>query len=144
MINRRNGPRYQIVLALRALFNGGNTEGTNSSKNLCLTFVNVLFYVNLCQDWFCGFQLSLSLILSFCVCMCRHVCVARKLVSWYFEPSQPQRVTSLLKTMFNLSPIYSAPKSSNYKLSMNHKISPDTNLHKTKHTQTSDTTFLKN
>ena len=33
--------------------------------------------------------------------------------------------------MFNLSPIYSARKSSNHKLSINHKISPDTNLHKT-------------
>ena len=43
--------------------------------------------------------------------------------------------------MFNLSPIYSARKSSNYKLSINHKISPDTNLHKTKHTQTSNTKF---
>ena len=43
--------------------------------------------------------------------------------------------------MFNSSPIYSARKSSNHKLSMNHKISHDTNLHKTKHTQTSDTIF---
>ena len=34
--------------------------------------------------------------------------------------------------MFNLSPIYSARKSSNHKLSINHKISPDTNLHKKK------------
>ena len=66
------------------------------------------------------------------------------LVSWYFEPSQPQRVTSWLKTMFNLTPIYSARKSSNHKLSINHKISHDTNLHKTKHTQTSDTKFSKN
>ena len=33
--------------------------------------------------------------------------------------------------MFNLSPIYSARKSPNYKLSKNHKISPDTNLQKT-------------
>ena len=33
--------------------------------------------------------------------------------------------------MFNLSPIYSAHKSSNHKLSKNHKISPDTNPHKT-------------
>ena len=33
--------------------------------------------------------------------------------------------------MFNLAPIYSARKSSNYKLSINHKITPDTNLHKT-------------
>ena len=53
-------------------------------------------------------------------------------VSWYFEPSQPQRVTSWLKTMFTLSPIYSARKSSNNKLSINHKISHDTNLHKKK------------
>ena len=62
-------------------------------------------------------------------------------VSWHFEPSQPQRVTSLLKTMFNLAPIYSARKSSNHKLSINHKNSHDTNLHKTKHTQTSDKKF---
>ena len=33
--------------------------------------------------------------------------------------------------MFNLSPIHSACKSSNHKLSINHKISPDINLHKT-------------
>ena len=33
--------------------------------------------------------------------------------------------------MFNPSPIYSARKLSNHKLSINHKISPDTNLHKT-------------
>ena len=55
----------------------------------------------------------------------------QKLLSWYFEPSQPQRITSGLKTMFSLSPIYSARKSSNHKLSKNHKISPDTNLQKT-------------
>ena len=29
--------------------------------------------------------------------------------------------------MFNLSPIYSAHKSSNHKLSINHKINPETN-----------------
>ena len=34
--------------------------------------------------------------------------------------------------MFNLSSIYSARKSSNHNLPINHKISPDTNLHKTK------------
>ena len=44
----------------------------------------------------------------------------------------------MAKTMFSLAPIYSAHKSSNHKLSINHKISHDTNLHKTKHTQTSD------
>ena len=46
--------------------------------------------------------------------------------------------------MFSLSSIYSARKSSNHKLSINHKISHDTNLHKAKHTQTSDTKFSKN
>ena len=35
------------------------------------------------------------------------------------------------KTDFSLSPIYSARKSSNHKFYKNHKISPDTNLHKT-------------
>ena len=39
------------------------------------------------------------------------------LVSWYFEPSQPQRITSQLKTKFNLSPIDSARKSTNHKSS---------------------------
>ena len=34
--------------------------------------------------------------------------------------------------MFNLSPIYSARKSSKHKLSKNHKICPGTNLHETK------------
>ena len=43
--------------------------------------------------------------------------------------------------MFSLSSIYSARKSSNHKLSINHRISPDTKLHKTKHTQTSNTKF---
>ena len=37
------------------------------------------------------------------------------LVSWYFDSSQTQRITSGLKTMFNLSPTYSARKSSNDK-----------------------------
>ena len=45
--------------------------------------------------------------------------------------------------MFNLSPVYSARKSSNHKLSINHKISHNTNLHKTKHTQTSDTKYFR-
>ena len=57
---------------------------------------------------------------------------ASELVSWYFELSQPQRITSQPETMFNLSPIYSACKSSNHTSSKNHKISPDTNPHKTK------------
>ena len=30
-------------------FNRGDTERTNSSKVLCLMFVYVLFYVNLCR-----------------------------------------------------------------------------------------------
>ena len=35
-------------------FNRGDTEGTSSSKVLCLMFVCVLFYVDLCHGWFCG------------------------------------------------------------------------------------------
>ena len=46
------------------------------------------------------------------------------IVNWYFEPSQPQRIISRLKTMFSPSPIHSARKSSNQKLFKNHKISP--------------------
>ena len=52
----------------------------------------------LCQK---NYALVFSMYLIFAVSL---------LVSWYFEPSQPQRITSWLKTMFNLSPIYSAPK----------------------------------
>ena len=44
--------------------------------------------------------------------------------------SQPQKITSRLKTMFNLSPICSARKSSNHKLIQNYKICPDTKSHK--------------
>ena len=36
--------------SLMCFFNSGDTEGTNSSKILCLMFVYVLFYVNLCHD----------------------------------------------------------------------------------------------
>ena len=36
--------------SLMRFFNMGDTEGTNSSKILCSTFVYVLFDVNLCQD----------------------------------------------------------------------------------------------
>ena len=34
---------------LMCFFNRGDTEGTNSSKILCLMIVYVLFYVNLCH-----------------------------------------------------------------------------------------------
>ena len=44
-----------VCPSLMCFFNRGNTEETNSSKKLWLTFVYVLLYVNLCQDWFCGF-----------------------------------------------------------------------------------------
>ena len=40
-----------------------------------------------------------------------------ELVSWYFEPSQPQTIVLGLKTVFNLSPSFSAHKSSNHKFS---------------------------
>ena len=39
------------------------------------------------------------------------------LVTWYFEPSQPQKIISGLKTNFNLSPNYSTHKSANHKFS---------------------------
>ena len=52
LIIRRNGPRYQRVLALCAFFNRGGTEGTNSSKILCSMFVYALFYVSLCTGLF--------------------------------------------------------------------------------------------
>ena len=41
---------------------------------------------------------------------------SKLVVSWYFEPSQPQWITSQPNTMFNMSYIYSASKSSNNKL----------------------------
>ena len=56
--------------------NRGNTEGTTSSKILCLTFVYVLLYVNLCQDWFCGFQ-------GICGLM---TCVNRRQIEICFSP----------------------------------------------------------
>ena len=56
------------------------------------------------------------------------ILLATQLVSWYFEPSQPQRITSGLKKHFNLSSIYSShvikPQIKKKK-----KFSPDTNLH---------------
>ena len=45
--------------------------------------------------------------------------------------------------MFSLSPIYSARKSSNHKLSTKHKIGPITNLHKIKHTASSKSKTTK-
>ena len=49
-MSRRNGPRYQRVLALCFFFNRGDTEGTGSTEVLCSMFVYALFYVHLCQD----------------------------------------------------------------------------------------------
>ena len=40
----------QACPSLMCFFNRGDTEGANSSKILCLMFVYVLFYVNLCHD----------------------------------------------------------------------------------------------
>ena len=50
LVDRRNVPRCQRVLALCAFFNGGDAEGTGSSKVLCSVFVYVLFCVDLGQD----------------------------------------------------------------------------------------------
>ena len=62
---------------------------------------------------------------------CTNTAVTR-LFCWYFEPSQPQRITSGLKQTSICLPIYYAHKSSNHKFSKNHKISPGTNLHNPK------------
>ena len=48
------------------------------------------------------------------------VLVERRRVSCLFRPSQPERITSGLKTNFNLPPIYSAHKSPNHKFSAIH------------------------
>ena len=47
--------------SLTCFFNRGDTEGTNSLKILCLMFVYVLFYANLCQGLFCGFWIICGL-----------------------------------------------------------------------------------
>ena len=58
------------------------------------------------------------------------------LISWYFEPSQPEKIISGLKTNFNLFPNYSAHKSPNHKFCKIYKISPATYLKKIKHIHT--------
>ena len=50
------------------------------------------------------------------------LCQISLLVSWCFEPSQPQRIISELKTKFNLSPTYCAHKSQNHKFPKSYKI----------------------
>ena len=60
--------------------------------------------------------------------------IEKRLAGGYAEPSSPQRVISGPKTNFNLFPSYSANTSSNHKFSKIYQISPDTNLHQTKHT----------
>ena len=66
-----------------------------------------------------------------------------QLVSWYFEPSQPQRMISGLKASFNLSPSYCAHKSSSHKFSRVYKISPGTNhIKQNIDTQTSNTKIV--
>ena len=52
-INRRNGPRYQRVLALCAFLTGAIRKGLILRKFCVWSFVFVLLYVK-CQDWFCG------------------------------------------------------------------------------------------
>ena len=55
LINRRNGPRYQRVLASCAFLTGVIPEGLILSKMLSSMFVYVLFYINVCTGlilWF--------------------------------------------------------------------------------------------
>ena len=49
LINRRNGPRYQRVLALCAFSTGVIPKGLILRK-FCVQCLYVLFYVNLCHD----------------------------------------------------------------------------------------------
>ena len=70
-----------------------------------------------------------------CVCVCVWVFCKKKKVSWYFEPSQPQRITSGLKQS-SVCLLFTLHTSHQTKNSLKkHKISPDTNLHCIKHTQ---------
>ena len=50
----------------------------------------------------------------------RWIPVFHRLVGWCFEPSQPQRAISWLKTNFNFSPSYSTHKSLNHKFPSNY------------------------
>ena len=63
---------------------------------------------------------------------------------WQVEPSQPRRIISGLKTNFNLSPSYSARKSSNHKFSASYKIKVLTQIHikQNIHTQTANTHWI--
>ena len=47
-------------------FNRGDTEGTNSSKVLCLMFVYVLFYVDVVSGLILGFVVCLFFLLRNC------------------------------------------------------------------------------
>ena len=55
LINRRNDPQYQRVLALCAFLTGAILKEQFFFVCVCLKFVYVLFYVNLCRDRFCVF-----------------------------------------------------------------------------------------
>ena len=61
-----------------------------------------------------------------------------------FWAKSTRRITSQPKTMFNLSSIYSAASHQTTNYSKTTKSVLYTNLHKTKHTQTSKTKFAKN
>ena len=48
-------PGLVVFVVVVVVFDRGDTEGSNSSGILCSMFVCVLFCVNLCRDWICGF-----------------------------------------------------------------------------------------
>ena len=112
---------------------------SSCTQDLFLTWFSVtLLSLNLSRTILSSKSLSLHRTFNLQYLLWKPVCqTARlgcwKLVSWCPEPSQPQMITSGLKTNFNLSPSYSAQKLSNHKISKINKTSPDTNPYKTKH-----------
>ena len=71
------------------------------------------------------------------------VTVVLKIVSWYFEPSQPLRfiISGLKQTSFCFPFTLHTSHQTINSQKKNNKISPNTYLHETKHTKTSKTKF---
>ena len=64
------------------------------------------------------------------------VCKSEEVDSWNFEPSQPQRITSGLKqtSIHLLFTLHTSHQTTNSPPKNTNNISPETNLHITRHT----------